>query len=296
MTHSILLIITVCLMLSCQAQGTDSQVVEVADTTENEPIFSTPEVWPRLYFPECEAIDRAYERRSCISDSLSEWYRKHLYYPISALQDSIEGTVVVEFNVDTFGHIDEPYVVHSPLDQLSKEAIRWVKLLPDWILGKLGDKPVPMLMRFPVRFKLAEASSSRVVDTDTLPPIIYERVDQMPRFYSEECVGLEGSAADQCATKEMMLWLTKRFRIPEEARKNEIDGTPVVEYTVTPTGTIDDVVILRNPGGGIGEALQQLVQRMPDWQPGSLNGVPVAVRMRLPLRYCAQRGRQEDND
>ncbi|NUO03230.1 MAG: energy transducer TonB [Saprospiraceae bacterium] len=54
---------------------------------------------------------------------------------------------------------------------------------------------------------------------------------------------------------------------------------------VNKDGTISDVSVLKDIGGGCGKEAVRVVLTMPRWSPGEANGQPVRVRFTLPVRY-----------
>ena len=75
-------------------------------------------------------------------------------YPERAKELGISGKVFVEFVVWKDGSIRDVKVARSIDPILDEEALRVVKLLPDWIPGKQRGKPVPVVYTIPVNFVL----------------------------------------------------------------------------------------------------------------------------------------------
>jgi len=78
-------------------------------------------------------------------------------------------------------------------------------------------------------------------------------------------------------------FLKENIRYPEAARKERLEGTVYVTFTVEPDGTISDPRILRDIGGGCGKEVQRVVSLMPRWIPGKLHGETVRVQFTLPV-------------
>jgi protein TonB len=87
------------------------------------------------------------------------------------------------------------------------------------------------------------------------------------------------------------LRLLREVHYPAYARENGIQGLCRVQYEITQGGTVENIEILEDPGGGIGEAtvagLQTVTDGMP-FSPGILNGIPVTVRKELRMRFKLQ--------
>ena len=65
---------------------------------------------------------------------------KNLNYPEEQLKEGFQGRVVVKFYVDTLGHVCEPMIVRGKCSALDKEALRVVRLFPNFTPGILNGK------------------------------------------------------------------------------------------------------------------------------------------------------------
>ena len=65
-------------------------------------------------------------------------------YPEQAVKDSIEGLVVVEFEVEADGSITNPHVLQSVHPLLDAEALRVVSLMPKWKPDNQGTFDLPI--------------------------------------------------------------------------------------------------------------------------------------------------------
>jgi TonB family protein len=78
---------------------------------------------------------------------------KNLQYPRIALENGIQGKVIVRFVVDRMGKVKDPRVVTSIDPILDFEALRIVKSLPDWLPGEINGRKVNVYCVLPVSFK-----------------------------------------------------------------------------------------------------------------------------------------------
>ena len=85
---------------------------------------------------------------------LMKWLRDHIQYPTVAMENNIQGRVVVQFVVTKSGKVGEVKVVRSVDRDLDKEAIRVCKSLPDFIPGRMNGQAVNVWYTLPVQFKL----------------------------------------------------------------------------------------------------------------------------------------------
>lgn len=84
---------------------------------------------------------------------------------------------------------------------------------------------------------------------------------------------------------EMYKFIAKNLQYPEEAKKKGIEGKVHVSFIVEVDGSITDVKVLRDIGGGCGEAAVRVVKSMPKWNPAKQNGEYVRMLMILPFSF-----------
>lgn len=85
---------------------------------------------------------------------LYKFISKNLNYPAMAIENNVQGRVVVQFVVTKDGSIGNVKVVRSVDRDLDNEAIRVCKKLPKFIPGKQNGQPVSVWYTLPVTFKL----------------------------------------------------------------------------------------------------------------------------------------------
>lgn len=119
-------------------------------------------------------------------------------------------------------------------------------------------------------------SELQVIEAPKVEDKVYETFDiqKMPSF-----PGGEG---------ELQKFLMENINYPAIARENNIQGTAALSFVVGKDGSITNVQILKDPGGGCGKEAVRVVQSMPKWTPGEANGNPVKVKFTLPVRFRLQ--------
>lgn len=80
-------------------------------------------------------------------------------------------------------------------------------------------------------------------------------------------------------------FLNANIKYPTIARENNISGTVVVNFVVEKDGSITNVKVLKDIGGGCGEEAVRVVKSMPKWNVGKQNGEPVRVAFNLPIKF-----------
>lgn len=85
-------------------------------------------------------------------DSLFAFIRKNLRYP--NLDQCFQGRVVIRFVVTKEGKIKQPKIMKGVVPEADEEALRVVRLMPDWIPGRRNGSAVNVYYMVPVSFKL----------------------------------------------------------------------------------------------------------------------------------------------
>ena len=86
-------------------------------------------------------------------DSLKAFLAREIQYPPVAKDNSITGTVLVEFVVEEDGRVTNAKVKVQLFPECDKEAVRGVMAMPKWKPGKNMGKPVRCYYQVPVTFK-----------------------------------------------------------------------------------------------------------------------------------------------
>ena len=83
----------------------------------------------------------------------------------------------------------------------------------------------------------------------------------------------------------LYMYLCMNLSYPDAARENKIEGMVVVLFVVEKDGSVSNVRVLRDIGGGCGEAAVEVVKNMPRWEPGRQAGKAIRTQFSLPLKF-----------
>ena len=83
----------------------------------------------------------------------------------------------------------------------------------------------------------------------------------------------------------MMKFLADNIVYPQQAKDNKIEGRVFVSFVVEKDGSISNIKVLRDIGGGCGAEVVRVVKLMPKWKPGTQKGKPVRVQFNLPVQF-----------
>lgn len=83
-------------------------------------------------------------------------------------------------------------------------------------------------------------------------------------------------------------WLSQHITYPLVAAENGIQGQVIVSFVIDTNGSITNVGIARSVDPSLDREAVRVVGAMPKWTPGYKNGVPVRVRISIPLSFRLQ--------
>lgn len=116
---------------------------------------------------------------------------------------------------------------------------------------------------------------------------IYKVVETQP--CATGCELEEGySNKNSCATEKVLDYIETNLGYPAEAKANKIQGTVYVNFIVEMDGTLTNFKVVRDIGGGCGDAVVKALKQMPKWQCGKQRGRPVRVTCFLSVKFSLQ--------
>ncbi len=128
-----------------------------------------------------------------------------------------------------------------------------------------------------VAFSFDIANDDVIEEVAFAPPpdeeveIVHEMVETMPSF--------DGGI------REFYKFVAENLKYPAQARRIGIEGKVFVQFIIDKDGSLSDIKVVRGIGGGCDEEVLRIVNMSPRWNPGKQRGVPVKVRMMLPISF-----------
>jgi protein TonB len=92
-------------------------------------------------------------------EKLYKFLSDNIQYPKEALDNKKEGTVYVAFVVSETGKISDVHMVKRMAYGMDHEAMRVVRMMPDWVPGKQDGKAVAVQYTLPVKFSLGNTKT-----------------------------------------------------------------------------------------------------------------------------------------
>ena len=117
---------------------------------------------------------------------------------------------------------------------------------------------------------------------------VYKVAEEMPRFPGCESI-ISKREKEDCAKTKMLEYIYKNLKYPQEAIKAGLEGQCVVRFIVNTDGNIENIKIVRDIGGGCGQAVLNVISGMNEMQEKWISGKQgtklVKVLYTLPVRF-----------
>ncbi|MCH8331587.1 MAG: energy transducer TonB, partial [Bacteroidetes bacterium] len=83
----------------------------------------------------------------------------------------------------------------------------------------------------------------------------------------------------------LVVYVGENLKYPVEAKKKGTEGMVLVSFVVSNDGGVRDVKAIKGIGDGCDKEAVRVVNKMPKWDPGMVEGKPVAVQYNLPVKF-----------
>lgn len=84
-------------------------------------------------------------------------------------------------------------------------------------------------------------------------------------------------------------FLGANVHYPAEAKKDSIEGYVYVRFVVEKDGSVYNIKVLREIGGGCGEEVVRVTKMKPKWQPAKQRDKPVRCEFTLPVKFSLEK-------
>lgn len=193
--------------------------------------------------------------------ALMKYLQENVKYPPEAIKDSIQGRVIVQILIDSLGYVGDVKVAHSVSEELDAEAVRVVKTLPRFSPGREFGKSVSMWYTLPVTFKLQD------------------------KLELEKPKDVEVKAEFPGGEEALNQFLKDNIKYPSKAAKHRIQGRVEVAFWIDKSGKVHDVRVVDSVDKDLDKEAVRVCKLLPDFIPATVNGEPVEVLFKLPIRF-----------
>jgi TonB family protein len=199
---------------------------------------------------------------------LSAYFSKNLRYPALAREDNIQGTVIVNFMIDSTGAISNAQCVKSIGSGCDEEALRVIKAMPKWIPGVVNHKKVKVMFTIPIRFQLTDEDLTLRCET-----IFYNDL-------SEKTISPKGDP------KSLEKYLSTAVSLSKSEKKS-IKGKKMPLLVIVETdGSLAPCGVYSSIDKAITDKYCKALSDLGNWTPGKKDGNLVCsqVDLEIPIK------------
>lgn len=221
-----------------------------------------------VIFPGC---DTAKDIANCFMDNIDKVIEEEFKLP-EGLEYDNDLVLKIKFTVNTEGDIEDVEVLGTENEELIKEAMRIVSILPKLEPARRGGEAVSQNITLPV-------FSSR---DDDGTPLQFAVVEKRPVFPGCEDFESEDER-NLCFQQKMGQHIGANFRFPETARKEGAGGVIIVNFIIEKDGSISEARILRSVHPDLDEEALRVILLLPNFYPAMQRGKPVRMSFNMPI-------------
>lgn len=220
----------------------------------------------------------------CFKENVNKHIKKHFSYPREAYEKKLEGKVIVRFNINKYGRVDNVKGDAKYENEILKnEAIRIVSELPLFSPAKQNDKLVNTSYGVTINFKIND-NVRKQFGKEIKNAISFDKVSEIPLFKSCD----DGSKEEnlKCFNINMVEHIKDNFSYPKMAAEQNIQGKVWVTFVIDNRGQVRDIKMNGSEDSySLKTEARRLVQMLPNFKPGKLNGKRVHTRYVLPINF-----------
>lgn len=124
-----------------------------------------------------------------------------------------------------------------------------------------------------------------VTEITVVEEIVFNPVDMTDEKADEIFVIVEDQPKFPGGMKAFYAFIGDHINYPASARRMKVEGRVFVEFIVEKNGALTDVHVVRGIGAGCDEEAVRVLRMVPNFNPGKQRGVPVRVKMVLPIYF-----------
>jgi protein TonB len=159
-------ILTILILISSCNPKSQKTADKIQIVNDEDFIIDSTSIDSHIFTDSGDTID--YEAVFLVADEMPvfgngwEDIRKYILdnteYPQTAIDDSIEGRVIISFVINKDGSVSNPKVNRELRYDLDEECIRVIENMPDWKSGKVRGINVKVSYGIPFNFRLKSES------------------------------------------------------------------------------------------------------------------------------------------
>ena len=233
-------------------------------------------------FPICKLLPES-KLADCFEESIQEHIDNYFFYPKQAWDLDLQAVVRIRFDINESGDIDniapkasvvgvsfrekESLYAAKQLFQISASEI--LKSLPKMTPAKVNGIPVNKTFQVSIDYRIPNESSLEEVSVAPLIKGCEEKVGE------ESIICFKDSINDH---------ISKNFKYPRKAIKNQIEGDVFIQFSIDKLGFLIDFTTV-GPSKILEDEAYRILSSLKIEKPAQLNGKKVKITYGIPISF-----------
>lgn len=190
-------------------------------------------------------------------EAMMQFLADSIRYPRESMEKGVQGRVICNFVVMKDGSVSDVQVVRGVDSLIDAEAVRVLKLMPDWKPGTQRGKKVNVRYTLPVVFRLLKNE----------PKIVIDEPKQISEAMSVEAQ-VQPHFTFPGGQKEMMRFVSEKIKYPAVAQEKGLQGLVNASFRVNNAGKITgaEVIDASEEMSALNNEVLRIIREMPQWE------------------------------
>ena len=255
----VFLLVTANSLYATQQETVTGETVAMPAITSDEEIFSQdpPPVRKERAGEEIFVVVENQPEFPGGQEAMMKFLADSIRYPRESMEKGVQGRVICNFVVMKDGSVSDVQVVRGVDPLIDSEAVRVLKLMPDWKPGTQRGKAVNVQYTLPVVFRLLKNE----------PKIVIDEPKQISEAMSVEAQ-VQPHFTFPGGQKEMMRYISGKIKYPAVAQEKGLQGLVNASFRVNGAGMITGAEVIDGAEGmsTLNNEVLRIIKEMPRWE------------------------------
>tara|TARA_B100000282_G_scaffold60508_1_gene40409 strand:- start:4416 stop:5210 length:795 start_codon:yes stop_codon:yes gene_type:complete len=223
------------------------------------------------------------KQEQCFTESLQEHIEINFLYPKSVWDLNLEAIVNVKFDIDENGKIDNikpnanlvgvSFIQKRALNNAKQvfeiAALQIMEKLPLLTPAKINNVPTKKTFQISIKYQIPKEMS--FIDVENAPIL-------------KGCEDTSGEESKTCFKQVLANHISKNFKYPRRAVRNEIEGDVFIQFSIDQYGYLIDFTTI-GPSRILEDEAFRIMSLLEISKPATFNGKNIKITYALPISF-----------
>jgi len=224
-------------------------------------------------------------------EALLEFLKNSINVPEGAMRCAT-GMITLTYIIEQNGNVSNIRIRRGFGGGIREEVVRVFGQMPRWSPGAIDGNLKRTGMLMTIAFQVKDTG---VLITPLLSNQAYRTFMRENNLDVRHPDSVDIPAQFPGGDRALSAFLRENIRYPEEARRNNIQGTVYLSFIIERDGSVSNVRVDCSISNCLDAEAIRVVRAMPAWTPAMVEGEPVRMSFRIPVRFRMTNREQERN-